>query len=65
MYPGVGLTSTDGWNLESHYELVGSKPSTKGSVAKFASFSRTFVKSNWVMDWIDNGFDLVWDKTLR
>ncbi len=27
-----------------------------------ANFWRTFVKSKWVMNWIDHGYDLVWDK---
>ena len=43
----------DGWDPESRH--VGSKPIATGS------FWRTFVKSKWVMNWIDYGYDLVWN----
>ena len=32
-----------------------------GSITKCASFWRTFVKSRVVMDWIDNGYKLLWE----
>jgi len=39
---------------------VGSGSIATGSVSRNAAFWRTFVKSSWVMSWIDNGYELLW-----
>jgi len=31
-------------------------------MSKCANFWRTFVKRKWVVNWIDHGYDLVWEK---
>jgi len=64
MHPCVGPSLNDSWNTISHHEPAGSFPITNSSISnKCASFSwKTFVKSKWVMRWIDHGYDLVWDK---
>ena len=59
----VGLLSHGDWVPQSTYEPVGSKFITTESISKCSSFWRTFVKSKRVMEWIDNGYDLVWDTT--
>jgi hypothetical protein len=41
-------------------EPVGSGSIATGSVSANASFWRTFVKSSWLMNWIDNGYELLW-----
>jgi hypothetical protein len=56
----VGLLPHDDWDLQSNFERVGSEPITNGNISKCASFWRTFVKSKWVMGWIDRGYGLVW-----
>ena len=61
--PHVGLLSHGVLDPQSFHELVSSEPITTGSISQCASFWRTFVKSKWVMGWIDNGYDLVWDTT--
>ena len=54
--------SSDGWDLEAYFEPTGSKPIHAGSISKCANFWRSFVKIKWFMNWIDHGYDLVWDK---
>jgi len=51
------------WDPQSNYEPASSEPMTTCSISKCASFWRTFVKSKWVMGWIDKGYDLVWVQT--
>ncbi len=58
----VGPSLSDGWDTESHYDPAGSEPIHTGSISKCASFWKTFVKSKWGMNWIDYGYDLVWDQ---
>jgi hypothetical protein len=65
MHPCVGPLPNGAWNTTSHHESAGSSPITTGNISKRASFWRTFVKSKWVMRWIDHGYDLVWDKLPR
>ena len=48
------------WDLQPNFEPAGSEPITIGNISKCASFWRTFVKSKWVMRWIDSGYELVW-----
>jgi hypothetical protein len=50
----------DDWDLQPNFEPSGSEPITTDKISKYASFWRTFVKSKWVMGWIDKGYDLVW-----
>ena len=59
----VGILHHGNWDSQSTYEHVGSEPITTGSISKYASFWKTFVKSKWVTGWIDNGYDLVCDLT--
>ena len=33
-----------------------------GNISKCELFGRSFVKSIWVINWIDCGYDLVWDQ---
>ena len=56
----VGLLPHDDWDPQSNYEPAGSEPITTGNISKCASLWRTFVKSKWVMGWIDKGYDLAW-----
>ena len=58
MHPCVGPSLNDGWNTISHHEPAGSTPITTGSISKCASFWKIFVKSKWVMRWINHGYDL-------
>ena len=50
------------WELdyEPPHEPAGSEPVATGSVSKCATFWRSFVRSSWVMRWIDYGYSLVW-----
>ena len=41
---------------------MGSGSIETASVKANASFWRTFVKSSWVMRWIDNGYELLWSE---
>ena len=41
-------------------EPAGSGPIATGSVKKYADFWRTFVKSSWVLSWIEKGYELQW-----
>jgi hypothetical protein len=41
---------------------MGSGSISTGSVKENAPFWRTFVKSSWVMSWIDNGYELLWSE---
>jgi hypothetical protein len=46
-------------------EPAGSGPITTGIVKKSAAFWRTFVKSSWVLWWIEKGYELQWiDRAL-
>ena len=45
----------------SSFEPAGSMPVATGSVTQCAAFWRTFVRSNVVMDWIENGYRLLWE----
>jgi len=47
--------------LDVPFELAGSEPLATGNVTKCAAISRTFIKSPIVMDWIDNGYMLLWE----
>ena len=49
-------------NLDLVCKPVGSGSIATGSVSADASFWRTFVKSSWVMSWIDNGYEVLWSK---
>ena len=49
------------WEHDVPFEPAGSEPLAIGSITKCASFWRTFVKSRVVMDWIDNGYRLLWE----
>ena len=51
----VGLLPHDDWDPQSKYEPAGSEPITTDNIFKGTSFWRTFVKSKWVMGWIDKG----------
>jgi len=46
--------------MDDQFELASSGPIATGSVTKNAAFWRTFVRSSWVMDWIENGYKLFW-----
>ena len=59
----VGSITKDEWNLQSHPEPAGSIPITIDNISNCAPFWKTFVKSKWVMRWIEFGYDLVWDKS--
>ncbi len=39
---------------------MGFGPIATGSVKKIAAFWRTFVRSSWVMSWIDHKYELQW-----
>jgi hypothetical protein len=54
---------SDGWDQESHFEPVGSEPIHTGIISKCAAFWRKFVKSKWLISWVDNRYDLVWNTT--
>ena len=57
----VGILHHDDWDSQSTYEPDGSEPIiTTVCIPTCASFRRTFNKSKWVMGWIDNICDLVW-----
>ena len=58
----VGGEGREDWisNPDLVCEPVGSGSIATGSVTANASFWRTFVKSSWVMSWIDNGYELMW-----
>ena len=45
---------------EQPFEPAGSEPLATGSVTQCAELWRTFVRSSWVMQWIDYGYPLVW-----
>jgi hypothetical protein len=47
-------------DLDLLCEPVGSGPIATGSVSKFVAFWRTFVKSSWVLSWIEKGYELQW-----
>jgi hypothetical protein len=49
------------WEHDVSFEPAGSEPFAMGSITKCVSFWRTFVKSRVVMDWIDNGYKLLWE----
>ena len=51
------------WDPQSNYEPAGSDPITTGNISKCAPFWKTFAKSKWVMEWINEGYDLVWVTT--
>jgi hypothetical protein len=59
----LGPFLADDWDPKSHYEPASSEPIHTGRISNCAAFWRTFVKSKWVMSWIENGYDLVWDTT--
>ena len=58
----VGGKGKEDWisNPDLVCEPVGSGSIATGSVKANASFWRSFVKSSWVMSWIDNGYELMW-----
>jgi hypothetical protein len=47
-------------DYEQPFEPAVSELLATGSVMKCAKFWRTFVRSSWVMQWIDYGYPLVW-----
>ena len=47
-------------DYDQPFEPAGSEPLATGSVTQCAEFWRTFVRSSWVMQWIDYGYPLVW-----
>ncbi len=57
---GVRYEEDEGWEMDDEFELAGLGPIATGSVTKNAAFWRTFVRSSWVMDWIENGYKLFW-----
>ncbi len=49
------------WEIDVHFEPAGSEPLATCNVTKCAALLRAFVKSPVVMDWIDNGYMLLWE----
>ena len=56
----AGYEEDESWEIDDQIELAGSGPIVTDSVTKNVVFWRTFVRSYWVMDWIENGYKLFW-----
>ena len=44
------------------HEPAGSEPVATGNISSCADFWRSFVRSSWVMDWIECGYRLMWEQ---
>ena len=60
----AGTLSDAEEDLDGAYEPAGSEPVATGRVSECASFWRSFVRSGVVMDWIENGYRLLWETAV-